>query len=284
MESKMLTPAEITKYAEEVGVKKATNKFSQTLLLAILAGIFIALGAFGAAVASHSITNVGLQKFIAGIVFPVGLMMVLICGGELFTGNSLLIIPWASKKISTKELMKNWTIVFIGNFIGAVIVATLIYFSGLLEIGTVGGYAVKVATNKANLSFTRALTSGILCNIIVSLAVWGSYAAKDVTGKIFMGFFPIFAFVISGFEHCVANMYYFSIGLFAKLNPVFVEGSHMAAEKLGNLNTIGLINNLIPVTIGNIIGGAFIVGMTYWYIYIKNSPNKDAKHREKKAA
>lgn len=275
MDKKMLSPEEVCRYVEEVGIKKANNRPMQTLLLGILAGIFISLGAYASTVASHGITDPGIQKFVAGIVFPVGLIMVLICGSELFTGNSLLSIAWAQKKISTGQMLRNWGIVWIGNFIGAFLIAALIFASGLLSTGTVGGYAVKVAATKASIGFGPAIASGILCNIIVCLSVWGTYAAKDVTGKVLMGFFPIFAFVIAGFEHCVANMYYFSIGLLAKTNPMFIETSHVAIEKLDNLSVIGIFNNLIPVTIGNIIGGAFCIGIIYWIIYIKTNKSID---------
>lgn len=271
MDKKMLSPEEVCRYVEEVGIKKANNKPMQTLLLGILAGMFIALGAYASTVASHGITDPGIQKFVAGIVFPVGLIMVLICGSELFTGNSLLSIAWAQKKISIGQMLRNWGIVWIGNFIGAFLIAALIFASGLLSTGTVGGYAVKVAATKASIGFGPAIASGILCNIIVCLSVWGTYAAKDVTGKVLMGFFPIFAFIIAGFEHCVANMYYFSIGLLAKTNPMFIETSHVAIEKLDNLSVVGIFNNLIPVTIGNVIGGAFCIGIIYWIIYIKTN-------------
>lgn len=275
MDKKMLSPEEVCRYVEEVGIKKANNRPMQTLLLGILAGIFISLGAYASTVASHGITDPGIQKFVAGIVFPVGLIMVLICGSELFTGNSLLSIAWAQKKISTGQMLRNWGIVWIGNFIGAFLIAALIFASGLLSTGTVGGYAVKAAATKASIGFGPAIASGILCNIIVCLSVWGTYAAKDVTGKVLMSFFPIFAFIISGFEHCVANMYYFSIGLLAKTNPMFIETSHVAIEKLDNLSVMGIFNNLIPVTIGNIIGGAFCIGIIYWIIYIKTNKSID---------
>lgn len=286
MDKKMLTPPEITNYVEEVGIKKANNKTAQTLLLAILAGMFIAMGAYGASMASHSITNnVGVQKVVAGVVFPVGLLFVLICGAELFTGNALLSIAWAEKKITLGQMFKNWTLVFIGNFIGSIIIAALIFYAGLLSTGTLGGYAIKVAATKASISFGPALASGILCNIIVCFCVWGTYAAKDVTGKVLMGFVPIFVFVISGYEHVVANMYYFTIGLLAKTNAAFIEASHVTPEKLSHLTVGGIFNNLIPVTIGNIIGGAVFVGLAYWAIY-KYIPSKNVieTHKEKMSA
>ena len=240
MEKLILSPLEITEYVEEMGVKKASNKTGQTLLLGVLAGAFIALGAYGSAAASHSVTNFGLQKIVAGIVFPVGLIFVLVCGAELFTGNCLLSIAVAQKRISLKDMIRNLILVYVGNFTGALMIAALIYGAGLLELnnGGIGGYAIKVAATKANLSLSQGFFSGILCNIVVCLSVWGTYAAKEVTGKILMAFIPIFVFIVSGFEHCVANMYYFSIGLIAKTNPLFIEASHTAPEKLSKLNSI----------------------------------------------
>lgn len=273
MEKKMLSPEEICNYVEEMGVSKAGNKAIKTLILGILAGVFIAMGAYASSVASHGIGDAGLQKLVAGLVFPVGLIMVLICGSELFTGNSLLSIAWAQKRISMKQMLRNWCLVWIGNFIGAAFIALLVYYAGLLSTGNVGGYAIKVAATKASIGFGQAIASGILCNIIVCLCVWGTYGAKDITGKIFMGFFPIMAFVIAGFEHCVANMYYFTIGLLAKVNPAFIEGSHVTSEKLSHLNIKGVFSNLVPVTIGNIIGGALCVGIVYWFVYKKCEKN-----------
>jgi formate transporter len=269
MEGKLLTPAEI--YAETiyVGVKKGKNHSLQTLILGILAGVFVSFGAYASSMASHSIENPGIAKLVAGVVFPVGLMLVLICGGELFTGNTLMSVAFMEKKITLKQMVKNWTIVYFANFIGAVFIAFLIFTTGLLDTnsGKLGGYAIKIAANKANLNFTQAFVSGILCNIIVCLSVWGSYAAKDVAGKVLMAFFPILAFVIMGFEHSVANMYYFSIGLMSKMNPSYVEASHVTADKLSKLDLAHVIGNLVPVTLGNIIGGAVFVGIAYWGVY-----------------
>ncbi|MBZ9685267.1 formate/nitrite transporter family protein [Clostridium estertheticum] len=274
MEKPMLSPKEICNYVEAMGIKKANNKFEQTFILGILAGAFIAIGGFAAAMASHSIENVGVAKLVSGIVFPVGLMLVLICGAELFTGNCLLTVAYAQKKITLKKMLKNWTIVYFANFLGAFIIVVLIYYSGLLSTngGKLGGYVIKVAANKCALTFTQAFTSGILCNIVVSLAVWGSYAAKDVVGKVFISFFPIMAFVIAGFEHCVANMYYLLLGVFAKTNPNYIELSHQTAEKIGNINFIHVVQNLIPSTLGNIVGGGIFVGIAYWLVYMKATP------------
>lgn len=272
MEERMLTTAEVTEETIQVGIKKgAKTHIAQTLIAGILAGAFIALGGFAASMASHSIDNAGLAKFVAGAIFPVGLILIIICGGELFTGNTLLILAQVEGKITLKQMLKNWGIVYIGNFIGAFIIALLIYNTGLLSTNAdkLGGYAIKVASYKGGLSFIKAFTSGILCNLLVCLAVWGSYSAKDVASKVLIIWFPVMAFIVSGFEHSVANMYYFSIGIFAKLNHNFIETSHVL-DKVAYVDIYHAIQNLIPVTLGNIVGGAVFVGLAYWagYKYI----------------
>lgn len=281
MDVKMLKPNELCDEAIHTGIKKANYTLIQAILLGVLAGAFIALGGFAAAMASHGIENVGVAKFVAGAIFPVGLMLVLICGADLFTGNCLMAVALVERKITFKGMMRNWVLIYLSNFIGALFIAFLIFNAGLLTTNAnlLGGYAVKVATTKANLTFVQALCSGILCNLLVAIAVWGAYAAKDIVGKIFMIWFPVMAFIIGGFEHCVANMYYFSIGMMAKANPSFIENSHQTPEKLAGLNLHNIIfNNLIPATIGNIIGGSIFVGLAYWAIYKFKPSSKDVKH------
>jgi len=267
----ILSPKEIYEYVEGVGVNKCRNRAMQTLFLGILAGMFIALGGFAAGVASHSIQNYGVAKLVAGSIFPVGLILVLLCGAELFTGNNLLTVAYFENRITLKEVLKNWVIVFFGNLIGALIISTLLYLSGSLESdgGLVGAYFIKVASKKVSLSFGQALASGILCNILVCIAVWGSYAAKDTAGKVLMGFLPIMAFIIAGFEHCVANMFYLSAALFAKSNDAIVALYHGPMGKLDKIDIAHIINNLIPVTIGNIVGGGIIIAGLYCVIYKK---------------
>lgn len=274
----MIVPGELPDETEKVGIKKAKSSFSQLLILGIFAGMFIAIGGFAAAMISHSIENVGLSKFAGAVVFPTGLMLVLICGGELFTGNTLMSVALLEKKIRLREMLRNWIIVYIANFIGALIIAYLVFSSGSLDTngGKLGGYVIKVAVNKGGLSFMKALTSGVLCNILVSLGVWGANAAKDIAGKILIIWFPVMLFVLSGFEHSVANMYYFLIGMLAKSNHQFVEASHVG-EKISNLDLGHAIGNLIPVTLGNIIGGAVFVGMAYWLAY-KYIPRRKASN------
>jgi formate transporter len=290
MDDRMLTTAEVTEETINIGVKKgAKTHFAQTLIAGILAGSFIALGAFAASMASHSVDNAGLARFVAGAIFPVGLMLIIICGGELFTGNTLLILALVEKKITFKQMLKNWTIVWVGNLIGAFIIAFLIYNTGLLSTNAdkLGGYAIKVAANKGSLVFIKAFTSGILCNLLVCLAVWGSYSAKDVASKVLIIWFPVMTFIVSGFEHSVANMYYFSIGILARLDQNLVEASHVLG-KISYVDVYHAIGNLIPVTLGNIVGGAFFVGLAYWagYRYIPHllSMERRAEGEEKKVS
>lgn len=268
MDKLSLSPLEVCDEHVKKGMSKANNCIISMIISGMLAGAFIALGAFAASVVSHSIENFGLAKLAAGAIFPVGLMFVLICGGELFTGNCLMVITLVEKKITLRQMLKNWIVIYIGNFIGAFIIAYLVYSAGIFEsnTGKLGGYAVKVAALKGALPFGKAFASGILCNIVVCLSVWGATVAKDTVGKVFMIWFPIMAFVISGFEHCVANMYYFSAGILSAQNTNFINLSH-AANKIGYVNIAHAISNLIPVTLGNIVGGSICIGLAYWRIY-----------------
>lgn len=270
MEKMMLSPAEIYEETINVGIKKAKKStLKQTFVSGILAGAFIAFGAFAAVIASHSVENYGLSKLVAGSVFPVGLILVLICGAELFTGNSLLVVAYAEKKITPFELVKNLTTVYFGNMVGAVLVALLLYgshsFAG--NHNAIGAYLLGAAYKKSHLGIWTALFSGVLCNFLVSMAVWGSYGARDIIGKIFMAWFPVMAFIISGFEHSVANMYYFAAGLLIKLNPEIVSSSGLTAEQVAGINATSIVNNLISVTAGNLISGMVFVGIAYWSIY-----------------
>lgn len=270
MEKRMLKPVEICDEIIDVYEHKAHYPILKSVLLGILAGAFIALGGFAAAVSSHSIDNFGLSKLVAGAVFPVGLIMILIAGADLFTGNILLTVPFMDGKIKLKMLVKNWTIIYLSNFIGAFLISMLLYNAGALDGNSfkIGGYALKVAINKASITPMKALFSGILCNFLVCLAVWLSFAAKDIIGKIFAIWFPIMAFIVGGFEHSVANMYYFSIGFLAKNNMDYANSFQITQEKLDHLNLMDVIfNNMIPVTIGNIIGGGILIGIVFWIAF-----------------
>ena len=283
MSNEILKPYEICDEAINAGIKKANYSFMQVVILGILAGAFIGVGAFGAALASHNVADVGLGKLIAGTVFPVGLMLVLICGADLFTGNCLMVVALAEKKISFKAMIRNWVIVYLTNFIGAFVFAFLIFNAGLLSTNAdkLGGYAIKVASNKASLTFVKAFCSGILGNFAVCLAVWGAYATKDMVGKIAIIFFPIMVFVIGGFEHCIANMYYFSIGMMAKTDALFVGTSHLTPEKIEALNLHNIIfTNLIGATLGNIVGGSLFVGLAYWAVFKKKKVHSEVPCNE----
>lgn len=267
MDSMMLKPGELCDASIGSGCGKAKLTALQQLVLGILAGAFIAVGGVVSSVVSHSITNVGVSKFVGGAVFPVGLILVVICGAELFTGNCLMVVPLADGKINIKEMLKNWVVVYIGNFIGSVLIAFLVFEAGVftLNSGKLGGVVIKVASTKGNLSFGTAFASAIMCNFLVCLAVWGASAAKDVVSKVIIIWFPIMTFVTCGFEHCVANMYFLTAGIFAKSNPAFVKASGISPDKM--IDGPHMIQNLIPATLGNIVGGAILVGLAYYLAY-----------------
>lgn len=245
----------------------------------IFAGIMIGLGAAGSSVAAHTIVNVGVARLTAAVVFPVGLMMVILMGAELFTGDCLLAIGLPEKDISVWQFIRTLALVYIGNLIGGVILSVLVVVSGQLDYsqGLLGAYTIKVALGKVGLTPMKSICSGILCNILVCAAVIMAVCAKDITGKLLVSFFVIMLFVTSGYEHCVANMYYITAGILAKANPTYVavalEKYEIGMEQLGLLNVKTMIvNNLIPVTIGNIIGGSCLVGLPFYYF---NKGKKD---------
>ena len=203
-------------------------------------------------------------------------MLVIIAGGELFTGNTLITIGVLEKKIKLKDMLSNWFFVYLGNFVGAVFIAYMMNMSGLFNSGDnmLGGITLKIAAYKTHLTFSQAFYLGIMCNWLVCIAVWMSYGAKDIIGKCFAIFFPISLFITSGFEHSIANMYYIPAGILAKSNASWVEASGLTAEKLAHLNWSTFITkNLVPVTIGNIVGGVILVAGVYWFTYYKNSEN-----------
>ena len=288
METKQyLTPAEIAKTTIEIGIKKSKTKPLNLLLLGILAGAFIAFASEGSNMAAFNLfanpKTYGLGKVLAGFIFGTGLMMVLIAGGELFTGNTLLTLGVLEKKISISAMMKNWFFVYTGNLIGSVLIAYMMFRSGLFNSGDnmLGAVTIKIAAYKTGLEFMPAFYLGIMCNWLVCIAVWMSYGAKDITGKIVASFFPIWLFVTSGFEHSVANMYYIPAGIFAKANPGWVEASGASASKLAHLNwETFFTSNLLPVTLGNIVGGVLFVAGVYWFVYIKDQP-KDSPEVKK---
>lgn len=261
----MNSPAEIAKNYETVGAAKTKLPALRLLLLAILAGAFIAIAGIGSTVGSAMIGNASAARLVSACIFPAGLAMVLIAGSELFTGNCLIVISVLQKKATIGGMLRNWAIVYIGNLIGAVLIAALVVYGHTLSLydGALAQTVVRTAQGKASLTFGDALIRGTLCNVLVCIAVWMSFAATTVSGKVVGLFFPIFIFVLCGFEHCVANMYYLPVGLMAMLEyGISVDGL-----------TIGtaLLHNLLPVTLGNLIGGVGI-GTIYWAIYRKGTP------------
>lgn len=265
MDKRFLTPVEVANATINSGIKKASLDTSSCIWLGILAGNFIGLGGVGNILVSQTLGNidVGLARLAGAAVFPVGLILVVICGAELFTGNNLMTLAAMNKKITLSELFRNWSLVYIANFIGSVFLALAIFYAGTFT-GDAANKAIAIAESKAALTIAHALIRGILCNMIVVLAVWMATAAQDIISKIFACWFPIMLFVLCGFEHSVVNMFFIPIGML-----------------LGANITIGqLITNLIVVTIGNIIGGAILIPYTYNKIFIRDSDSNKAAHNK----
>jgi formate transporter len=264
--------------AEYIGVRKAEAPLLATFMLAVLAGAFIAFGAVFATTTGAGAAGTlpfGLSKALTGLVFCLGLILVIVGGAELFTGNNLIVMAWASGKVSTGSLLRNWGIVYAGNFVGALGTALLVLFSRQYAFGDglVGGTALGIAVAKVNLGWLQAVALGILCNILVCLAVWLTFSARSTIDRIAAILFPITAFVAAGFEHSVANMYFIPIGLLIKtFDPEFVAASGFDLTQL-NLASF-LLDNLLPVTIGNIIGGSVFVAVVYWAIFLRRSDHR----------
>jgi formate/nitrite transporter len=284
-------PAAMAVRAEETGVKKANADRLTCLTLSILAGAFISFGAIVATtvtagsmviatgdgvIAFSAALPYGVAKLLGGLVFSVGLILVIVGGAELFTGNNLIVMAWASRKVRTRDLLLNWTIVFTGNFIGAIATAGLMFYTTQYTFGdgSIGLVALKTASAKASLDFVPAVTLGIMCNALVCLAVWMCYGARTTVDKVIAIVPPITAFVAAGFEHCIANIYYLPMGLFIKAGAPdsFWASIHKSAADFPQLTWENfLFANLIPVTVGNIIGGSVMVGAVYWFIYLRNA-------------
>ena len=274
MDQLHLNPPEIAQRFIEVGMKKSKLPIYKLLLLGIMGGAFIAFASEGSNAAIHTIESVGIAKALAGALFSTGLMLVVITGAELFTGSTLLVVSAAQKLSSWKGMLKNWFFVYIGNFIGAMLIVLLVFWSGQFDFsnGLLGAFTIKVAAHKTGLPFLEAFTMGILCNWLVCLAIWMGFSTRDITGKLLTIFFPIWLFITSGFEHSIANMYYIPAGILAKMNPEWAAGAlklGVSKEALATLdwNTF-IINNLFPVTLGNIIGGSFFVGFLFWLSFL----------------
>lgn len=271
-------PAKMASRMEEVGVTKAGLGAPTMFALAVLAGAFIGTGAIFATVVSTGLASAGVGfgviKLLTGLVFCLGLIAVVVAGAELFTGNNLIIMAFASGRIGVSAVLRNWVIVYAGNFVGSVLTAAVMLvakqytFSG----GGIGATALGIANAKCSLDFIQAIALGVMCNALVCLAVWLCTSARSTTDKILAIIFPITAFVAAGFEHSVANMYFIPIGLLIKsfAGPEFWDAIGKTAGDFASLTWAAFfVKNLLPVTIGNIIGGAGFVGLAYWFIYLR---------------
>ena len=284
-----LLPAAMAARAEESGVRKASTDALTLLVLSVLAGAFISFGAiFATTVSAGTITVAtadggaafsaglpyGVIRLLTGLVFSLGLILVIVGGAELFTGNNMIVMAWAGGKVTTRELLFNWIVAFAGNFVGAILTAGLMFYTTQYTFGggAVGLAALSTAHAKASLEFVPAVALGIMCNVLVCLAVWMCYGARTVVDKIVTIIPPITAFVAAGFEHCIANIYFIPMGLFIKAgapDSFWASIGKTAAEypalTWGNF----LFGNLVPVTIGNIVGGSVMVAAIYWFVYLR---------------
>ena len=278
-----LIPPEMAARAERVGVRKAHMDAVRTFALAVLAGAFIALGAIFATTVGAGASGLpfGVVRLLAGTAFSLGLILVIVGGAELFTGNTLIVMARASGKVSTALLLRNWAIVYAGNLVGAVATALVTFIGGQYELGggSVGLNALAIGDAKAGLDFLPAVALGMLCNALVCLAVWLTFSARTTTDRILAIVPPIAAFVASGFEHSIANMYFIPQAMLirAYAPDSLWASTGASASDYPNLTLTGLVGNLLPVTIGNIIGGAVMVGVVYWFVYLR--PEKEARDR-----
>ena len=272
-------PADMAKRAEASAIRKGNRDFISAFFLAVQAGAFISFGAaLFTSVIQDSTLGIGLTKLIGGVTFSLGLILVVIAGADLFTGDTLMVMACFSRKIKVHQMLRSWGFVLVGNLVGALAVVLLVYFSGHWINGScgVGAKALTIANAKVNLSFLQAFSSGMLCNILVCLAIWLCHSCRSVTDKILAILFPITAFVAMGFEHSIANMYFIPAGLLLKNNPEVM--GLLNGIDLSNLTLHGFVfNNLVPVIIGNMVGGAIFVGTVYWILYLRN-PEQIGEH------
>lgn len=267
MSTESLSPREIVLQTLNSSVKKVRKPLLTTFLLGVLAGAFIGLGAlFYTIVKADATYSFATKQLLGGLVFAVGLILVVVAGAELFTGNNLLAISWANKRITTKEMIGNWVVIFFSNMIGAVSLAVMVYLSGHISMndGAIAETYVKMAEAKTSLPFLTAFFRGVLCNILVCLGVWMAMGGKTITDKILAIIFPIALFVAAGFEHSIANLFIIPLGLIIKnYGDVSIATQHLSIS--------GLFNNLIPVVLGNIVGGSILVGLMYHFIFLRDS-------------
>jgi formate transporter len=273
-----LLPEAMAAKSEETGLKKAKRGGAEQIALAVLAGAFVALGGLFATVTMSgdpTLLPYGVTRLLGGVAFSLGLLLVMLAGAQLFTGDALMVMAWASRKLSTARMLKVWALVWCGNFIGSVGTALLVFLSGqyMSGHGAVGATALYYAVSKAGVATGQAFFLGILCNVLVCLAVWLTFGARSFTDKVMAVVFPITAFVAAGFEHCVANMYFIPLGLMIKHGAPdsFWESIHQTAGDTAIPVGHALIN-LAAVTAGNVVGGAVFVGAVYWFIYLRPRP------------
>ena len=272
-----LVPRAMAEMAEQIGIKKAHSDFLTLFVLSILAGAFISLGAIFATTVSagaNAVLPFGIVRLLMGASFTLGLVLVVVGGAELFTGNMLISLAFASGKVSLLALLRNWGIVYLGNFVSSVATALVVFWSKQYTFGggVIGSNILAIGEAKTNLGFIEAIMLGILCNTMVCLAVWLTFSAHSTTDKILAIFLPIAGFVAAGFEHSVANMYFISIALFVKYggDPAFFQAIQKTPADFPHL-TWGnfFLGNLLPVTIGNIFGGSVMVALVYWFVYLR---------------
>jgi formate/nitrite transporter len=270
-----LLPPEMAAKAEALGVSKANTPVLTLFALAVLAGAFIALGAaFFTTVTTESGLGYGPARLLGGIAFSLGLILVVIAGAELFTGDNLMAMAWAAGRLPALRMLRAWAIIYTGNFVGAIGTVLLVYLSGQWRFAefAVGGNAVRIANTKATLDPVDALFLGVLCNGLVCLAVWLTYSARSNIDKAIAVLFPITAFVAMGFEHSIANMYFVPLGILLSDKTAVLEAAGLASTSVADLDWPHfLFNNLLPVTAGNIVGGSVLVGLVYWFIYRRGS-------------
>ena len=261
------SPKEIALKVESVGVAKARLGLLQMSLLGVLAGAFIGLGALCFVLVKSDLTlSFASSQLLGGLVFSLGLILVVVAGAELFTGNNLLAMAWADGSISTWELMRNWCVVFVANFIGAIGLAILVFLSGHTEMNNdeIARQYMQIAQAKSSLSFVDAFFRGVLCNVLVCMAVWMALAGRSVVDKVVAIIFPITAFVAAGFEHCVANMYLFPLAM-------LIQHTAEVAAPGDIINLSGFIGNMLPVIMGNLVGGSVFVALVYHVIYRRSN-------------
>ncbi|PCJ32742.1 MAG: formate transporter FocA [Gammaproteobacteria bacterium] len=265
------SPSEVADKVRTLGVSKANMAFLPLLVLSVMAGAFISFGAMYYTVAmTDPAAAYGAAKLLGGLAFSLGFILVVIVGGELFTGNNLIVLALAKRQITFARVLKNWSMVYIGNGIGAIISIVFVFYSGFLDGAhhEIGATALKIGLAKVDLTTTEAFFRGVFCNSLVCLASWMVYSSRTVMDKMFAVIFPISAFVAMGFEHCIANMFMIPLAIVASLDPEIVAASGVSAKAMQNLTMSGFLHNLIPVTLGNIFGGTVMVGMSLYVIYL----------------